>query len=81
MCGECCRRIGCVNLLPEFQGENGSCIHLGADNRCDIYAERPLLCRVDEIYEVFFASEMTLEVFYEENKKCCAAFRKNMNIL
>jgi Fe-S-cluster containining protein len=77
MCGECCRRIGVAGLLLEFQVDDGTCMHLTGDNCCDIYASRPIFCRVDEMYDQFFASEMTREAFYATNKELCVEFRQS----
>lgn len=47
-CGACCRR---VHLIPDWPRKmlksDGSCAHLTADNKCDIYETRPPVCRVD----------------------------------
>lgn len=77
-CGMCCRQIGKANLLPYFQNVDGICIHLNEDNSCNIYDNRPLVCRVDDMYKVFYADTMPLENFYAENKKICLKLRDNI---
>lgn len=50
-CGACCRFVS--RLTEEQRGEkirtlpNGTCVHLRSDNTCDIYEDRPKICRVD----------------------------------
>lgn len=69
-CGECCRHLDRTNLYPWLNRGDGVCRYL-KDNKCSIYAERPLLCRVDESYEAYFKDFYTLEEFYEMNYQVC----------
>ena len=69
-CGECCRHIGHIEQLRNFDNGNGVCIHLNG-NLCDIYENRPEICRVDAMYEKYFSSIYSREEFYEINKKAC----------
>lgn len=54
-CGACCRHL---DIIPNFPypsiiGKNGICIYLNQDtNLCTIYDTRPLICRVDEQYDL-----------------------------
>ena len=56
-CGACCRAIKCP-LLTE-------------DNLCSDYENRPIWCRVDEGYDVFFKDKMTKDEYYHMNKVIC----------
>ena len=69
-CGECCRNIKYSELYSEFDDGTGKCKYLSG-NSCSIYYDRPLLCRVDECYELYFKDKMTKEQYYEENYKIC----------
>jgi Fe-S-cluster containining protein len=40
-------------------------------NLCSIYQSRPLICRIDDAYDVFFKEKMTLEEYYKLNKEAC----------
>ena len=69
-CGECCRNL---NLSPLYSGldrGDGTCRYL-AGNRCSIYEDRPLLCRVDACYDAFFRDKTTLEEYYRLNQESC----------
>lgn len=49
-CGACCMMVGANNLMPD-RGD-GACEYLEKDNKtCSIYEDRPLLCRVDDLFE------------------------------
>jgi len=51
-CGICCKMVAHLQYFPEPIDENGACTHLKEDNSCSIYEDRPLICRVDDMYEV-----------------------------
>ncbi|MBO5265572.1 MAG: YkgJ family cysteine cluster protein [Ruminococcus sp.] len=70
-CGKCCRSISRTGLLKEFENENGECIHLTDDNRCDIYDNRPDICNVEKMYELHFHKFMTFEEYMKHNKDMC----------
>lgn len=65
-CGECCRHLDESELYQEIDRGDGVCKFL-TDNLCSIYDKRPLLCRVDESYELFFKSKMTKDEYDRMN--------------
>ncbi len=74
-CGCCCRNLDKSELYKELDRGDGVCKYL-VNNICSIYEDRPLLCRVDEGYDMYFSSIMTREEYYEENKKMCRKLKK-----
>ncbi len=74
-CGCCCRRIGEVFFARHMAEPDGVCKYLTADNLCEIYSERPIFCRVDEMYEKNLSDKMTREEFYRINKEFCKKFQ------
>ena len=70
MCGECCRHIGEIEAFKSLDNGSGVCIYLDG-NKCSIYETRPLLCRVDDCYEIIFKNFMDRETYYEQNYKIC----------
>ena len=75
MCGACCRNIGGISLFEELDRGDGVCKYL-VGNRCSIYAQRPLLCRVDESYEAFWKEQISLEDYYRLNYASCDALKQ-----
>ncbi len=69
-CGNCCRHLDRSELYKELDRGDGICKYL-SDNLCSIYDERPLLCRIDECYDAFFAELYTKEEYYRLNKEAC----------
>ncbi len=69
-CGACCRHVDLTALSSELNRGDGVCKYL-VGNLCSIYTTRPLICRVDECYEIFFKDKMTKEEFYKLNYEEC----------
>ena len=55
---------------------DGVCKYLDeSTNLCTIYDERPIFCRVDELYEKNLSEVMSREEFYRLNKEVCKKFQ------
>lgn len=74
-CGECCKHINLIPQLTNFDNGFGICIHL-KDNKCSIYEKRPEICRVDVMYEKYFADQFSREEFYHLNGKVCERLKE-----
>jgi hypothetical protein len=70
MCGECCRHLNNSDLYKELDRGDGVCRFLRG-NKCSIYKDRPLLCRVDESYEKLFVGKVSKEEYYRLNYEAC----------
>ncbi|WP_086228226.1 YkgJ family cysteine cluster protein [Campylobacter sp. P0109] len=71
VCGACCRHISNIPELRSFDLGNGVCKELDPkSNKCKIYDNRPLVCRIDEMYS-FFSAIWSKEKFYSINAKAC----------
>jgi hypothetical protein len=69
-CGCCCRNLDKSDLYAALNRGDGVCRYLEG-NLCSIYEVRPLLCRVDECYDMFFKSVMSRKEYYRLNKVEC----------
>ena len=76
MCGECCRNLHKSSIYAELHNGDGICRYLEG-NKCSIYEERPVLCRIDESYKKFFEDKMSQEEFYNENYEMCKKLKEN----
>ncbi|HHL2033966.1 TPA: YkgJ family cysteine cluster protein [Clostridium perfringens] len=76
-CGECCRNLNKSHIYDELHNGNGICKYLKG-NLCSIYEERPLLCRIDESYEIFFKETMTKSAYYNINYNFCNKLKNNL---
>lgn len=70
-CGLCCQNIGEVTELKHWDTGNGTCKHFDQAAGCKIYKERPLVCRIDEGYQLFKNQFPSKQAFYEANAKIC----------
>lgn len=75
MCGECCRNIRLSELYNNLDDGTGTCIYLDG-NKCSIYSDRPLFCRIDECYELYFKDSMTKEEYYRLNHEICEKLKR-----
>ncbi len=78
-CGLCCQQIGHVDALKALDRGDGVCRNYDPGAGCRIYETRPLLCRIDEAYEVYFR-EKSREVFYQENAEVCNALQEKAGV-
>lgn len=69
-CGACCRNLNKSPIYAELDTGGGVCKYLRG-NLCSIYDSRPLLCRIDACYEVFFKTRYSLEEYYQLNYQIC----------
>lgn len=69
-CGECCRNLNKADIYKELDRGDGICKYLKGDD-CSIYEDRPLLCRIDECYDVFFKEQYSKQEYYELNYEVC----------
>ncbi len=67
-CGKCCCNVG---HIEELESVDGICINYNKDTKmCSIYYSRPLVCRVDALYDEI-KPHMTWEEWCDENTKAC----------
>lgn len=64
-CGLCCQKAGLVHKQLDVGG--GRCVHLGDDNLCKIYEDRPWFCRIDENIPL----GVTRDEWYQINYDAC----------
>lgn len=77
LCGLCCQNIGHIQELKNFDLGNGVCMHLDLKSKeCKIYNDRPLICQVDAMYQLFYSTIMTKDRFYKLNQKVCNSLKK-----
>ena len=66
-CGACCHVAGYIGFMPKR--EDGACVHLSADNTCEIYEDRPPECRVPDgpkrLHEATAAVCNVLQEYYQ----------------
>lgn len=72
-CGACCRHVGLAEETRFLDRGDGTCRHFDEAGRsCAIYAERPLVCRVDRYYDAHYVHLVGWDEFIELNLMECA---------
>ena len=74
-CGMCCRNLNFSDLYSDLDRGDGVCKYLQG-NLCSIYEDRPLKCRIDDYYNIYFKSIMTLEEYYNKNYDVCKLLKQ-----
>lgn len=75
-CGECCRNLDKSPIYSELDSGDGTCLYL-IGNLCSIYEKRPMLCRIDESYDLLFKDKMTRDEFYKLNQSYCTKLKNH----
>lgn len=71
-CGACCTRVG--ELAPHLpRGEDGACLHL-LGRLCLIYDRRPLVCRIDDLFDAGATGFSDRDELYRKTAEACNAF-------
>lgn len=69
-CGECCRNLQMSEVYKKLHNGDGVCVYLNG-NLCSIYEDRPLICRVDEYYNIFLKDKISYEEYIDMNYYFC----------
>lgn len=77
-CGLCCRSIGGIPQLKQYDRGDGVCCHLTDANLCDMYESRPEVCNVERMYSRF-AGEMKRDEYYSMMEASCDYLKKNFS--
>lgn len=78
-CGQCCQNLKGVELYSDLDRGDGICKFL-KENLCSIYENRPIICRIDESYDLYFKDSYTKEEYYELNHRACEALIENKKV-
>lgn len=72
-CGKCCSRVRQSAETAWLDRGDGVCRNFDeAGKQCLIYADRPLVCRVEEYYLQHLSAQFTWDEFVKINLDICA---------
>lgn len=88
MCGLCCKKIGtalknkgihpgldeAIEAFP-YKLVDGKCPKFKR-NRCTVYEDRPLICRIDDLYTKYPDLAENREAWHNKQYESCAALKK-----
>jgi len=69
-CGLCCRHVKKVPGFDYLDRGDGVCRYL-KNRQCDIYENRPVICNVQTMYDLYYRDKVDKEVFFRENIIAC----------
>lgn len=75
-CGKCCRNLNRSPIYQALHSGDGVCKFLNK-NECSIYSSRPLICRVDESYNIFFKDKISYDEYLKINYQCCEILKRD----
>lgn len=76
-CGACCRNLDKSEIYMHLDRGDGCCIYYNDETKlCSIYDSRPIICRVDDIYETQFKNIIDKESYYLSNHEACKKLRE-----
>ena len=71
-CGKCCRRVGSSPQTQFLDRGDSVCRYLNEQtNLCDIYENRPIVCRVEDYYNAYLTDQIKWIDFIEINQNIC----------
>lgn len=71
-CGLCCKNLSNSEIYADLDRGDGICkLFDEQTNLCSNYENRPLKCRIDEMYEQFYKGIFSLPEYYELNYAGC----------
>jgi len=71
-CGKCCRRVNLSELTIYLDRGDGVCQHFNeVSNLCNIYNDRPLICRVEDYYKTYLSDQIGWDEFVKINLDIC----------
>jgi Fe-S-cluster containining protein len=69
-CGLCCRRLGQVAALNDYDRGDGVCRYL-KNNLCEIYEHRPDICNVEKMYDLHFKNKISKGEYINKTMSIC----------
>lgn len=74
-CGKCCKNLHLSPIYDNLHDGSGVCRYLKG-NLCSVYETRPIICRVEEAYEVFFKDKTDFDTYMKLNYEACELLKK-----
>lgn len=74
-CGKCCRRVNLSEQTSFLDRGDGACQYFNEQTSlCNIYENRPLVCRVEDYYKTYLSHLYEWDEFVKINLDICNNF-------
>ncbi|MBH2029245.1 MAG: YkgJ family cysteine cluster protein [Moraxellaceae bacterium] len=71
-CGKCCRKVGFSSQTQFLDRGDSVCRYFNEKtNLCNIYEDRPIVCRIQDYYKTYLSSQIGWIDFIEINQEIC----------
>ncbi len=71
-CGKCCRKVGNSPQTHFLDRGDSVCRYFNEEkNLCNIYNDRPIVCRVQDYYKQYLSDKIRWIDFVEINQEIC----------
>jgi Fe-S-cluster containining protein len=72
-CGACCQHVHLAEETRFLDRGDGTCKHYdNLSKSCAIYADRPVVCRVEQYYDTHYVSVYSWDEFIVLNQEVCS---------
>ena len=75
-CGQCCRHLANSEVYKELDRGDGVCKYLDG-NLCSIYDDRPVICNIDNAFELYFTHVISKEDYIKLNQEACLSLKRS----
>lgn len=80
-CGQCCKNVDKSDETKFLDRGDGTCRNFNDESKlCNIYEDRPLICRVEDYYKANLADIYKWEDFVRINLEICQILSKDLNV-
>ena len=80
-CGICCENVDKHDLYKQIHHIDGVCVYFNTTSKlCNIYKQRPLICRISDFYDTLPPPKISKKDFYALNVKACTNLQKQKSI-
>lgn len=66
------------SMFPYRYDLSGRCSKLNVDNKCEVYDNRPRICKVSESYNIHYKHILTWEEYCEVSEELCKGMEQIM---
>lgn len=80
-CGQCCKNVHLSEQTNYLNRGDGTCRHFDDENLlCNIYEQRPLICRIEEYHEKYLSHLYDWDGFVKMNLEVCEHLKDGVKL-
>ena len=80
-CGQCCKNVHLSEQTNYLNRGDGTCRHFDDESLlCNIYEQRPLICRIEEYHEKYLSHLYEWDGFVKMNLEVCEQLKSEKKL-